>query len=104
MKSEIKHRELQQTRYKDETAFLTSKVKSIQTERNKLENEINKLQSVVEDVKSKQVNAVVCFKSYEHILDRMKKDQIRYQIKKNQLDKELKNLQKNYKNLKNKSY
>ena len=34
----------------------------------------------------------------------MKKDQIRYQIKKNQLDKELKNLQKQYKNLQNKNY
>lgn len=26
-------------------------------------------------------------KSYEHILDRMKKDDIRYQIKKNELEK-----------------
>ena len=58
-------------------------MQSIQTERNKLETEINKLKTIVEDVKSKEVNAVVCNKSYEHILDRMKKDEIRYQIKKN---------------------
>ena len=83
MKSEIKHRELEQFRYKDETSFISSKVKSIQNEKNKLETEITKLQNVVEEVKSKEVNAVVCFKSYEHILDRMKKDEIRYQIKKN---------------------
>ena len=36
MKTDIKHRELEQFRYKDETNFISSKLKSIQVERNKL--------------------------------------------------------------------
>ena len=104
VKNEIKHREFQQFRYKDETSFLSSKVKSIQAEKMKLEAEIAKLKAVVEEAKSKEINAVLCQKSYEHILDRMKKDEIRNQIKRNELGKELKNMEKTYKALKNKNY
>ena len=59
---------------------------------------------MVDEVKTKEINAVVCNKSYEHILDRMKKDEIRYVIKKNLHEKELKELGKQYQNLKNKNY
>lgn len=50
------------------------------------------------------MNAMLTSKSYEHILDRMKKDEIRYQIKKNELEKQLKGLEKVHSQLKNKNY
>lgn len=43
-------------------------------------------------------------KSYEHILDRMRKDQIRFQIKRNEMEKELKKLEKTIKGLTNTNY
>ena len=49
-------------------------MKMINTERSKLETEIAKLQSIVDEVKLKEMNASLSFKSYEHVLDRMKKD------------------------------
>lgn len=41
----------------------------------------------MEEVKDKKINASLSTKSYEHILDRMKNDQIRGQIKRNELEK-----------------
>ncbi len=63
--------------------FISEKVRIIQNERAQLEKEINRLNTVTEEVKCKKMNAMLSYKSYEHILDRMKKDQIRYQIKRN---------------------
>ena len=83
---------------------MAEKVKTIQAEKNKLETEITKLEGLVEETKSKEVNAVLCYKSYEHILDRMKKDEIRYQIKKNDLEKDLRALKKSAKEQKSKNY
>ena len=83
---------------------MAEKVKVIQNEKSKLEAEVTKLEGLVEDTKSKEVNAVLCYKSYEHILDRMKKDQIRYLIKKNDLEKQLRDLKKRVKESKNKNY
>ena len=62
------------------------------------------MKAIVQQVKDKKINATLSTKSYEHILDRMKKDQIRGQIKRNQLEKQLKKLQKSFKQLNNKSY
>lgn len=53
---------------------MADKVKAIQEERFQLEAEIQKLKVVVEEVKDKKINASLSTKSYEHILDRMKKD------------------------------
>ncbi len=41
------------------------------------------MKAIVQQVKDKKINATLSTKSYEHILDRMKKDQIRGQIKRN---------------------
>ena len=71
---EIKHKQLEQFKYKDETHFMADKVKAIQDERFQLQAEIQKLKAVVEEVKDKKINASLSTKSYEHILDRMKKD------------------------------
>ena len=38
---------------------------------------------MLEEVKGKRLNAQLGLKSYEHILDRMNKDDLRYQIKRN---------------------
>jgi hypothetical protein len=50
-----------------------------------MQQEITKLKAIVEEVRDKKINAGLSTKSYEHILERMKKDQIRAQIKRNQL-------------------
>ena len=80
---DIKHRELEQLKYKDEAQFIAERVKTIQDSRSSLQQEIVKLKAIVEEVKDKKVNAGLSTKSYEHILERMKKDQIRAQIKRN---------------------
>lgn len=54
--------------------FISEKVRIIQNERAQLEKEINRLNTVTEEVKCKKMNAMLSYKSYEHILDRMKKD------------------------------
>jgi septal ring factor EnvC (AmiA/AmiB activator) len=62
---------------------MADKVRAIQDERYQLETEIQKLKTVVEEVKDKKTNAALSTKNYEHILDRMKKDEIRGQIRRN---------------------
>lgn len=47
---------------------------------------------------------MLTYKSYEHILNRMKKDEIRYQIKKNELERQLRTMEKTHKELRNKNY
>lgn len=74
---------MEQFKYKDETVFASEKVKAIQDEKFKLEQEIEKLKQTVDQVKLKKFNALHSFKSYEHVLDRMRKDEIKNQIKKN---------------------
>jgi hypothetical protein len=48
VKVDIKNKELEQLKYKDETNFMAEKVKVIQAERYQLETEIQKLKTVVE--------------------------------------------------------
>jgi hypothetical protein len=83
VRMDIKHKEMEQFKYKDETHFISTRVRTIQDERHHLEKEIEKVKAIVEEVKDKKVNAGLSTKSYEHILDRMKKDEIRSQIRRN---------------------
>ena len=83
VKAEIKNREHEQEKFRDSTMFISEKVKIIQTERSQLEKEIERLNTVTEEVKCKKMNAMLGYKSYEHILKKKKKDEIRYQIKRN---------------------
>jgi hypothetical protein len=66
---------------------MATKARFIQDERHQIEAEIRKIKVLVEEVKDKKINASLSTKSYEHILDRMKTDQIRSQIKRNELEK-----------------
>lgn len=61
---DIKHKELEQYKYKDETSFTSEKAKAIQEERNCLEKEIEKMKMIVEEVKDKKINATLSTKSY----------------------------------------
>lgn len=58
----------------------------------------------MEEVKNKKLNATLGCKSYEHVLDRMRKDQIRYQIRRNQLEQELKQREKTLRELNSRGY
>jgi chromosome segregation ATPase len=49
---------------------------------------------VVEEVKEKRTAARLTTKSYEHMLDRMKKDQIRAQMRRNELERDIKRTEK----------
>lgn len=52
--------------------------------------EIGKIRGVVGEVKEKRTVARLTTKSYEHMLDRMKKDEIRAQIRRNELERDIK--------------
>lgn len=49
---------------------------------------------MVEEVKEKRTAARLTTKSYEHMLDRMKKDQIRAQMRRNELERDIKRTEK----------
>lgn len=62
------------------------------------------LQANVDKVNMKKEEASHCSKTYENILQRMKKDAILLQFKRNTLERELKALEKHHKLVEHKHY
>jgi hypothetical protein len=55
-------------------------------------------------ISMKKNSAMHSYKTYEHILDRMKKDDITAQIRKNQMEAHLDSLQKKFRYLQTKNF
>ncbi len=90
---DIRHRQLEQFKYKDEVQLMVERARTIHQDRASVEAEIGKVRGVVGEVKEKRTAARLTSKSYEHMLDRMKKDQIRAQMRRNELERELKRME-----------
>jgi chromosome segregation ATPase len=91
---DIRHRQLEQFKYKDEAQLIAERTRTIHQNRAAVEAEIGKLRGVVGEVREKRTTARLTTKSYEHMLDRMKKDQIRTQMRRNELERDLKRMEK----------
>lgn len=94
LNKEIKSKESETFKFRDETLFTLEKGKKLKEERQRLEDKISSLQKSLDQVSSKRDSAFHCSKTYEHILERMKKDSIHNQLKKNELTRELRTLEK----------
>ena len=88
VKKDIALKELSAYKYKNESGFKSDKVKSIQCSREDLEKKIEKLNENLEQINGKKEVVVLGVKSYEHILERMKKDDINFQLKRNDLKRQ----------------
>ena len=78
VKKDIALKERSAYKYKNESGFKLDKAKSIQTSREELEKKIQKLNDNLEQINGKKEVVILGVKSYEHILERMKKDDINF--------------------------
>ena len=73
------------------------RARGIEEEREKLEGQIDKLRGVIEEARNRKLTASLSSKSYEHILDRMRRDDIKAQIRRNHLEQQQHSLLKTIK-------
>ena len=85
VKLQIREKESEQTRLKEESGLMGERARGIEQEREQLYSEIEKLKGVIEEARNRKLTASLSSKSYEHILDRMRRDDIKAQIKRNHL-------------------
>lgn len=104
VKKDIALKELSAYKYKNESSFKSDKARSIQSTREELEKKIEKLSESLNQINGKKEVVTLGVKSYEHILERMKKDDINFQLKRNELKRQEGLLEKELRELERKFY
>ena len=104
VKKDIALKEISAYRYKNESCFKSDNARCIQSSREELEKKIEKLNESLGQINGKKEVVTLGVKSYEHILERMKKDDINFQLKRNDLKKQEGLLEKELKELERRFY